>query len=481
MEGARRHASVIFLGAKGVGKATLRECLIFHCGGVHHRQKTKIQEEAKRYGVSAFQYYLEDHRRICERGFTIASRSCEFFGQNHFTVIDPPGHRDFIRNMIRGSSSADVAVLVLDGRKASEVDDVSLRQVRLLRALGVEYFVVCVNHMDNDNVGSEAVFSAMVAAVRRMAVKVGLLHEPPVVPVLAERGDNVAPLNAKLKWWNGVGVCFPGGGLEGALAAVYCFLACWRFGGHDEPVTTLHRDVVRLIASMVLNSRFHAVWRRIPGPVTQCETLLDVLDAVPPPLYDTEGPVRIPVSGVYKIKPGKNRKRMDVVTGRVETGRLYPEQDVLFVPSNIRSKVLSMEMHHKRLSCVEAGMNIGIECARFAPEGPKVGDVLIVADQKPPALIATRHIEAHMMVLEKPFLGVPLTVMMLTARAPCTVVLLGHKEPDMGDWVRVELVLEESLMVPPDLSQCMPLRLVLMSDRNSVMVGNVVRSKTFEV
>jgi hypothetical protein len=106
-----------------------------------------------------------------------------------------------------------------------------------------------------------------------------------------------------------------------------------------------------------------------------------------------------------------------------------------------------------------------------------VGDVLILADQKPPALIATRRVEAHVMVLAKPFLGVPLTVAMLTARAPCTVVLLGHKEPDMGDWVPVELMLEEPLMVPPDLSLCMPLRLVLMSEQHTtVMVGNVVRS-----
>merc|ERR1712224_1156740 len=137
--------------------------LIFDLGGIPEREMSKLKEEAQALGKSsfAFAFYMDRCKEERERGVTIQCTTKEFFTENwHFTIIDAPGHRDFIKNMISGAAQADVALLMVpaDGNfttavqkgdiKAAEIQGQTRAHARLLNLLGVKQIIVGVNKMD---------------------------------------------------------------------------------------------------------------------------------------------------------------------------------------------------------------------------------------------------------------------------------------------------------------------------------------------
>jgi len=202
---------LIFFG--NVGKSTTTGHLIYKCGGIDKRTIEKYEKEAAELGKSSFKYawVLDNLKAERERGITIDIALWKFQSPKYdFTVIDAPGHRDFIKNMITGTSQADVAVLVIDssqgGFEAGISKDGQTREHALLAyTLGVKQMIVAMNKMDDKTVQyAEARYKEIKAEVGAYLKKVG--YKPmkiPFVPISGWVGDNMVEKSNNMAWYKG--------------------------------------------------------------------------------------------------------------------------------------------------------------------------------------------------------------------------------------------------------------------------------------
>jgi elongation factor 1-alpha len=134
--------------------------LIYKCGGIDARTIEKFEKEANEMGKGTFKYawVLDKLKAERERGITIDIALWKFESSNRiFTIIDAPGHRDFIKNMITGTSQADAAILMIasdvGGFEAGFSKDGQTREHALLaKTMGVQQMIVCMNKMDDNSV-----------------------------------------------------------------------------------------------------------------------------------------------------------------------------------------------------------------------------------------------------------------------------------------------------------------------------------------
>jgi len=189
MSNGKKHLSVVIVGHIDSGKSTTTGRLLFELGGIPEREMVKLKEEAAALNKSsfAFAFYMDRCKEERTRGVTIQCTTKEFFTDNwHYTIIDAPGHRDFIKNMISGAAQADVALLMVpaDGNfttaiqkgdiKTANIQGQTRAHARLLNLLGVKQLLVGVNKMDTDVAGyKEERFNEISDEMRHMLVKVG--------------------------------------------------------------------------------------------------------------------------------------------------------------------------------------------------------------------------------------------------------------------------------------------------------------------
>jgi len=207
------HISLVVIGHVDAGKSTTTGHLIYKCGGIDKRTIEKYEKEAAELGKSSFKYawVLDNLKAERERGITIDIALWKFQSPKYdFTVIDAPGHRDFIKNMITGTSQADVAVLVIDssqgGFEAGISKDGQTREHALLAyTLGVKQMIVAMNKMDDKTVQyAEARYKEIKAEVGSYLKKVG--YKPmkiPFVPISGWVGDNMVEKSANMAWYKG--------------------------------------------------------------------------------------------------------------------------------------------------------------------------------------------------------------------------------------------------------------------------------------
>merc|ERR1712115_154388 len=163
--------------------------LLFELGGIPERELEKLKAEAERLGKASFAFalYMDRQKEERERGVTIACTTKEFYTEKwHYTIIDAPGHRDFIKNMITGASQADVALIMVpaDGNfttaiqrgnhKAGEIQGQTRQHSRLINLLGVKQIIIGINKMDCDVAQyKESRYKEIADEMKNMLGKVG--------------------------------------------------------------------------------------------------------------------------------------------------------------------------------------------------------------------------------------------------------------------------------------------------------------------
>ncbi|PRP81425.1 elongation factor 1 alpha [Planoprotostelium fungivorum] len=183
------HINLVVIGHVDAGKSTTTGHLIYKCGGIDKRTIEKFEKEAKEIGKASFKYawVLDKLKAERERGITIDIALWKFeTTKYYFTIIDAPGHRDFIKNMITGTSQADCAILVIaspTGEFEAGIDKNGQTREHALLAftLGVKQLIVLVNKMDEKSTNySEARFNEIRTEVSSFIKKIGGIGTVPV-------------------------------------------------------------------------------------------------------------------------------------------------------------------------------------------------------------------------------------------------------------------------------------------------------------
>jgi len=461
----KTHVSIVVAGHVDAGKSSLTGRLLYDMGGIDERMMEKLRKKAEELGKPsfAFAYFMDNQKAEQERGITIACNTKEFYTTKyHYTIIDAPGHRDFIKNMITGSSQADVALLLCpaDGgsfiasiakgdHKTGEVPGQTRNHARLLNLLGIKQLVVGINKMDSENDGesySEKRYNEIATEVRRILLQEGwkkdqIEKEIPIIPMAGFHGENILTKSEKMPWWKGVEVKIA---TTGGSAKVTC--------------------------------------------------LLDALnDMVALPPRNTEAAFRAPVGKVITTIKGIEC----VITSRLEQGSLTKGEEVVFLPTHTASnpcvgKAFSIEMHHKEHTVAGPGDNVGISMKGLPKANmPRDGDVMVKKSDTGFKACETFVVQA--MVLEHPNQikpGYSPNCYVRTSHAACRLMSINFKmgkkstggqkveEPEYiekGDMC--ELVFKPTRpFVVDDFKTCEGLSRVAMLEGSVVcMIGKVVK------
>jgi elongation factor 1-alpha len=209
----KQHVNLVVIGHVDSGKSTTTGHLIYKCGGIDKRVIEKFEKEAAEMGKGSFKYawVLDKLKAERERGITIDIALWKFHTDKfEFTIIDAPGHRDFIKNMITGTSQADVAILIIASGKGEFEAGISkegqTREHALLAyTLGVKQMIVAVNKMDSESVKySQKRFEEIQKEVSNFLKKVGYNPKKvPFIPISGWNGDNMLEKSTNMTWWKG--------------------------------------------------------------------------------------------------------------------------------------------------------------------------------------------------------------------------------------------------------------------------------------
>merc|ERR1712038_488406 len=347
---AKTHINIVVIGHVDAGKSTSTGHLIYKCGGIDKRAIEKFEKEAQEMGKGSFKYawVLDKLKAERERGITIDIALWKFETNKYeVTIIDAPGHRDFIKNMITGTSQADCAVLIVAAGVGEFEAGISkngqTREHALLAfTLGVKQLIIGVNKMDStDPPYSEKRFTEISSEVANYVKKVGYNPKSVAfVPISGWHGDNMIEPSENMPWYKGWNKEMKEG----------------KFSG---------------------------------------KTMFEALDAIIPPTRPSDKPLRLPLQDVYKIGGIGT-----VPVGRVETGKIKPGMVVTFAPVNVTTEVKSVEMHHESLQEAGPGDNVGFNVKNVSVKDIRRGNV--ASDSKNDPAKEAKTFTAQVIVMNHP-------------------------------------------------------------------------------
>jgi len=259
----KKHVNLVVIGHVDSGKSTSTGHLIYKCGGIDERTIQKFEKEAKEIGKESFKYawVLDKLKAERERGITIDIALWKFESPKYsFTIIDAPGHRDFIKNMITGTSQADVAILVIAAGtgefEAGFGKEGQTREHALLAyTMGIKQVILAINKMDACGYSEER-FNDIKKEVLDYLKKIGFQEKNVnIVAYSGFHGDNMIEKSDRMPWYKG-------------------------------------------------------------------DTLLEALDRVDPPVRPLDKPLRLPLQDVYKITGVGTVPVGRVETGIIRPGML---------------------------------------------------------------------------------------------------------------------------------------------------------------
>lgn len=317
------HINVVVIGHVDSGKSTSTGHLIYEKGGIDKRELERFEKEAEQKGKGSFKYawVLDNLKAERERGITINISLNKFESDKYYcTIIDAPGHRDFIKNMITGTSQADFAILMISS-KAGEYEagiskeGGSTKEHALLAfTLGVRQMIIAINKMDDSENGpwNKKRFKQIEKDSKLFLKKTGF-HPKNLsfIPISGWTGDNLIKASTNMAWYKG-------------------------------------------------------------------KTLIGAIDSMPEPKRPNDKPLRLPLNDVYKIGGIGT-----VPVGRVETGELKPGMVVIFTPSGLTSEVKSVEMHHEQIPKATPGDSVGFNIKGITVKELKRGYVTSDTNRDP--------------------------------------------------------------------------------------------------
>lgn len=196
--------NVVFVGHVDHGKSTTVGRLLYDSGTIDEQTMRKLKEEAKELGKAGFEFafVMDNLKEERQRGVTIDLSHKRFTTQKYeYTIIDAPGHRDFVKNMITGASQADVGVVVVavtDG-----VMEQTKEHIFLSKTLGVGQLAILINKMDAVK-WNEAKFNDVKKSVEALLKAVGYnIAETQFIPASSYEGDNIVKRSPNMPWYKG--------------------------------------------------------------------------------------------------------------------------------------------------------------------------------------------------------------------------------------------------------------------------------------
>ncbi len=203
MAKGKPHINLVFIGHVDHGKSTTVGRLLYDTGNVDEQAMKKLKEKAESLGKGGFEFafVMDNLKEEQERGVTIDLSHKRFeTPKYYFTIIDAPGHRDFIKNMITGASQADAGVLVVG---AEGVQAQTKEHAFLARTLGVGQIIVAVNKMDLLKY-EQAKFEEVKKQAQALLTQVGYKPEnTQYIPIASYPGQNIAKKPDKMPWYTG--------------------------------------------------------------------------------------------------------------------------------------------------------------------------------------------------------------------------------------------------------------------------------------
>ncbi|MFT9375019.1 GTP-binding protein, partial [Komagataeibacter saccharivorans] len=192
---------IVIVGHVDHGKSTLIGRLLYDTDSLPEGRVAQIIESSKKRGLTVEWSFLLDSLQIeRDQGVTVDSTRIPFrLGTRQFVIVDAPGHRQFLRNMITGAADAEAAVLVVDANEGAQ--EQTRRHAMLLRLIGIRHVIVLMNKvdiLDYDQQKIEAAEQDVTNLLRQLEI------EPTVfVPASAREGDNIADRSERMAWYKG--------------------------------------------------------------------------------------------------------------------------------------------------------------------------------------------------------------------------------------------------------------------------------------
>ena len=320
----KEHINLVFVGHVDHGKSTTVGRLLYDSGNVDEQAMRKLKEKAQELGKGGFEFafVMDNLKEEQERGVTIDLSHKKFeTDKYYFTIIDAPGHRDFVKNMITGASQADAAVLVCGANEikgtetVAELPPQTVEHARLTKILGVGQLIVAVNKMDMQGYSQErfeGVKKVITALLKTSGWKV---DDVQFLPLASLEGENVVKKGTKMAWWTG-------------------------------------------------------------------PTLLEAINNLKVPQKPTELPLRMPIQDVYNITGIGVVPVGRIETGVLKVNDkviAVPGREGKGVPGEVKS----IEMHHEQLKEARPGDNVGLSVRGFGKKDVARGDVIGIADNVP--------------------------------------------------------------------------------------------------
>jgi len=380
------HLNVVVIGHVDHGKSTMMGHFLVKIGAVDEKTWKEVLEAAKKAGKETEKYawLLDRLKEERERGVTITLAYRKFeTNKYYYTIIDAPGHRDFVKNMITGASQADVAILAVSAKKGEfeagmSPEGQTREHILLAKTMGIDQMIIAITKMDiTEPPYSEKRFEEVLSILVKFLKAVGYkLDNVWVVPVSGWVGDNLTEPSPNMPWWN------------------------------EKKIQEIKKKY----------------------GVNGARTLLEALDSVKEPPKPIDKPLRIPISEVFVISGVGT-----VPVGRVETGVLKVGDRVVFMPPGVVGDVRSIEMHHQRIEKALPGDNIGFNVRGVSKDQIRRGDVAGHLDHPP---TVAEEFTARVMIVWHPSAIAPGYTPVIhahTASVACRIVeIIAKLDPRTG-------------------------------------------------